>query len=315
MSKINNPNTGTVEIDLPRIPKLLANYLEWISQQEDVIIFDVLNIDSISKYFSSLMFYETKDESILKNYIFKNSETVTRAFLDGYIVEKHNYIEIVEELNWDTDLSNIIPEYVIFLGKEPETQDSFEALKSLYYWENNINITQEEALLLTIDTEKDQEKFYKIFIDLHPEFKDTHLDFFDIASNFTMELFDLAMPNNIYKMFKKYDIFIGTVGHENWSYYAALNKYHNQKEILDIWEGDNFYTVKRLDVDDDGLFIGYAEEIHFVYAPNTDDLINKIKELFELDKSDIFLIENDITKTLTDIKKLTVKETIYIEEK
>lgn len=305
-------STTTVKVHLPRIPKQIATYLDW-AEEQNLTISEVLNETIIKDHFKNIKTSNENKLAIIEQ-IKQNNNTVARAYLDGYLIEHQNYFEIVPEENWAGDIDRFVPEHINYIGKEPKAYDSFEVLQKLYHIEHQEHISMTEVLQNTIDRVSEREEIYQEFIELYPDYREELTDFEAVAKELSAELFELVIPDNIQRMFEQNGFRMGTVGQSNWSHYVTHKSHDNHSEAIDIWEGWNFYTIRLLETNNDNLFLGYAEELHFAYAPDMDDILNIIESYFGLKRSEIAIILTETTENLTDVAKLSVREELFIEE-
>lgn len=297
----------------PIIPKFVADYISWAKLQDNFSLKDLLNFRT---QLSIDAIYSVPAIKELSEYVHDNSEILARAWIYGYKVQARNYITVEHEMDWYEDSIENLGFGVEFIGQKPEGYETFDTLQNLYKTENGTNLTMEDALC-NMYSKKEQGEIYQEFIDFFPFYKKELRDFDDVARELTYELFEYMIQDiaNLKELIESNDFQIGTVGRSNWTYYIMHKKHTNYNLPLDLWEGYNFYTISVMDTDEDGLFLGYSESVHHVYAPNINDIFLVIYDHFGIIKNDIYLLENDITQHLLDIDKVIKRTVVYYEPK
>lgn len=305
----------------PTIPKLAADYIDWSKKQSTMSLKDMLafntqlsesekyKIDNKSELTNAERLKHLKDTF---NYVTNNEEKMARAWLYGYKLKDKNYIEITHEEEWHLDPVVELGVPVRFIGERPDPEVSFSFLSSLHEMETGERLTYKEALNNTFKSNEKVE-IYKEFIELYPDYKGTLKTFEDITDELAFELFEYVITEteDIQKMMEANDFQMGTVGRSQWTHYIMPNRITNYNLPLDMWEGYNFYTVSLLDIDKDGKYLGYKESLHFVYAPDIEEIFTTITDMFGLTKEDIHLVNNDITQHLLNFNKVNKSTKTY----
>ena len=116
---------------------------------------------------------------------------------------------------------------------------------------------------------------------------------FIVEDDFNYELYefliDYVPDDQMEWILNEIGVKIGTVGYSPWSYYIALESVSSDF-IDDLYNGYNIYDITQYD--ENGIEL---DNLSWVYAPNTSDLIDYIKDYFILNETDenIYLVEND----------------------
>ena len=138
-------------------------------------------------------------------------------------------------------------------------------------------------------------------------------DDFIIEDDFDLELYDFMLSElnekQLESVLKEIGIKFGTVGYSPWCYYLALYDVSNDF-ISDLYNGYNIYDIIQYDENGNQL-----DRLGWVYAPNTSDIIEHIKDHFILNNDDgiIYLEENDASTYIEHEKIKKVKS--YYEKR
>lgn len=297
----------------PNLPTVVKNYIKWFINNESDNINKALSNHNINRY---IMLNPSSDNKYLKDYINNNKKVIKNTYTINNNSKNENikYFEIVEESDWSSDLTAIVPDDIIFLEQELNPYNSFIALQKLYRNEHGKHLSMGEMLEKTIINQTERADLTNRFIQLYPELSKNIKSFKDIIKAQEFELFKLAIPKRIDKMFYNNGFDIYKVGHDNWTYFASHKDRNNFNKVIDIWEGTNYYTIKSIDTDINNKFIGYKDKVQFVYAPIKENLIATIEANYNIERKNIYLIENKITKNIKNVKKVKATESIHIHE-
>lgn len=300
-----------IEVQSPTIPKLVADYIDWSKKQLDFTLRDLINFQTLPVKGKP---YQVKAIEELSNFVLSNTEIMAKAWLYGYKLQKRNYIEIKMEEDWGVDPVLELGVPIRFIGERPDIYESFKFLYELFKIETGEEITLEIALNNTFSN-NDKKDILEEFVTFYPDFEDELTSFEDASKIMPEELFEFSITDtkDIEKMMNGNNFQMGTVGRSQWTHYIMHDKYTDYNLPFDMWEGNNLYTISLLDTNEYGKFIGYKDSVHFIYAPNTDDIFQAISDHFGLTIEDIYLTNNEITQHLLNVNKIIERTEVYYE--